>query len=44
MSELIEKSPRTAVLAMRTKLEEAIVSYAEARGLVVPGPVGILRA
>jgi hypothetical protein len=23
---------------MRTKLEEAIVSYAEAKGLVVPGP------
>jgi hypothetical protein len=38
MSELIAESPRTAVLAMRTKLEEAIVSYAEARGLVVPGP------
>jgi len=38
MSELIEESPQTVVLAMRTKLEEAIVSYAEARGLVVAGP------
>ena len=38
MSELIKKSPRKVVLVMRTKLEEAIVSYAEARGQVVPGP------
>ena len=38
MSELVKELPRTVVLAMRTKLEEAIVSYGEARGLVVPGP------
>jgi len=38
ISELAKESPRTAILAMRTKLEEAIVSYAEAKGLVVPGP------
>jgi hypothetical protein len=38
MSELIKESPRSVVLAMRAKLEEAIVSYAEARELVVPGP------
>ena len=38
MSELIKKSPRKVVLVMRTKLEEAIVSYAEARGQVVPWP------
>jgi Domain of unknown function (DUF4145) len=38
ISELVKESPRTAILAMRTKLEEAIVSYAEAGGLVVPGP------
>jgi hypothetical protein len=38
MSELVKESPRTVVLAMRTKLEETIVSYAEARGEDVPGP------
>jgi hypothetical protein len=38
ISEVVKKSPRTGILAMRTKLEEAIVSYADARGLVVPGP------
>ncbi|MGZ5707777.1 MAG: DUF4145 domain-containing protein [Burkholderiales bacterium] len=36
-SELVKESPRTAILAMRANLEEAIVSYAEARALVVPG-------
>jgi len=36
-SELVEESPRAVILAKRTKLEEAIVSYAEAKELVVPG-------
>ena len=36
-SELVKELPRTAILAMRANLEEAIVSYAEARALVVPG-------
>jgi hypothetical protein len=38
VSELAKESPRDAILAMRTKLEEAIVSYADAKELVVPGP------
>ena len=37
-SELVKEAPREVILAKRTKLEEAIVSYAEAKELVVPGP------
>src|SRR5262249_12013756 len=34
-SELVKESPREVILAKRTKLEEAIVSYAEAKELAV---------